>query len=63
MENVLIRECTQKDIDEVLQLDRQWEQEDIAHEFMFVSREDFISVSRHECQVVRVSHTSDLPRL
>ena len=43
MENVLIRECTHKDIDEVLQLDRQWEKENIAHEFMFISREEFIA--------------------
>jgi ribosomal protein S18 acetylase RimI-like enzyme len=41
MEKDLIRECTHKDIDEVLQLDRLWEQENIAREFEFVSREEF----------------------
>ena len=43
MENVLIRECTHEDVDEVLQLDRQWEEENIAREFVFVSREEFIA--------------------
>ena len=43
MEKVLIRECSQQDIEEILQLDRQWEQEDIAHDFIFISREEFIA--------------------
>ena len=43
MEHVLIRECIHKDIDEILQLDRQWEQENIAHEFTFVRREELIA--------------------
>ena len=43
MENVLIRECTHKDIDEVLQLDRQWEQENIARKFVLVSREELVA--------------------
>jgi ribosomal protein S18 acetylase RimI-like enzyme len=43
MENVLIRECTYNDIDAVLQLDVQWEQENIAHDFIPISREEFIA--------------------
>ena len=43
MENVLIRECTYNDIDEVLQLDAQWEQENIAHDFIPISRGEFIA--------------------
>ena len=43
MENILIRECTLQDIEEILQLDRQWDQEDIAYEFIDVSREEFIA--------------------
>ena len=43
MENVLIREGTLQDIEEILQLDRQWDQEDIAYEFIDVSREEFIA--------------------
>jgi ribosomal protein S18 acetylase RimI-like enzyme len=43
MENVLIRECTYTDIDAVLQLDVQWEQEHIAHDFIPISREEFIA--------------------
>lgn len=31
MENVLIRACTRNDIDGILQLERLWEQEDIAY--------------------------------
>ncbi len=43
MEKVLIRECTHRDIDEILQLDIQWDQENIAHEFIFVSRKEFVA--------------------
>ena len=43
MENVLIRECTLQDIEDILQLDRQWDQENIAFEFIDVSREEFIA--------------------
>ena len=43
MENVLIRECTVQDIEDILQLDRQWDQENIAFEFIDVSREEFIA--------------------
>ncbi|MBI1882128.1 MAG: GNAT family N-acetyltransferase [Chloroflexi bacterium] len=42
MENVLIRECTCDDIDEVYQLDAYWAQEDITHGFIPGSREEFI---------------------
>jgi ribosomal protein S18 acetylase RimI-like enzyme len=42
METVLIRACTHKDIDAVLQLDSQWEQENIAYDFIPISREEFI---------------------
>ena len=41
MEHVRIRACTHQDIDAVLQLDRQWEQEHIAHDFIPISREEF----------------------
>jgi ribosomal protein S18 acetylase RimI-like enzyme len=40
---VRIRRCTSDDIDHVLELDRQWEQEGIAFEFIAISREDFMS--------------------
>lgn len=43
MENVIIRECTPQDIDEILQLDREWDQENIAYEFIYVSRGEFIA--------------------
>jgi ribosomal protein S18 acetylase RimI-like enzyme len=43
MEHILIRECTHQEIDIVLQLDSQWEQEDIAHNFTPVSREEFLT--------------------
>jgi ribosomal protein S18 acetylase RimI-like enzyme len=47
MENALIRECTHKDIEAVLQLDIQWEQENIAHDFISISREEFIANLEH----------------
>ncbi len=40
---VLIRECTHNDVDDIFQLDRQWDQENIAYEFNYVSREEFIA--------------------
>jgi len=40
---VHIRRCTSRDIDDILELDRQWEQEGIAFEFVPIPREDFIS--------------------
>ncbi len=40
---VLIRECTHNDVDDIFQLDRQWDQESIAYEFNYVSREEFIA--------------------
>ncbi len=40
---VHIRRCTSRDIDHILELDRQWEQEGIAFEFVPIRREDFIS--------------------
>jgi ribosomal protein S18 acetylase RimI-like enzyme len=43
MENVLIRECTYHDIDAVLQLDVQWEQENIARAFIPIGRKGFIA--------------------
>lgn len=43
METFLIRECTHEDIDEVLRLDGQWGQEDIAYEFVVVSREELVA--------------------
>lgn len=47
MENVLIRECIPQDIDEILRLDKQWDQENIAYEFIYVSREEFIADLEH----------------
>ena len=44
METVRIRACTRQDIDAVLHLDRQWEQENIAHDFMPISREEFLTL-------------------
>jgi hypothetical protein len=43
MQQVLIRECTHNDVDAIFQLDRQWDQENIAYEFLYVSREEFIA--------------------
>jgi hypothetical protein len=34
-----MRECTSRDTDAILQLDAQWEQENIAHDFLPISRE------------------------
>ena len=43
MENVVIRECTHTDIDAIVQLERQWEEEDIAYgNFNPISREAWI---------------------
>jgi ribosomal protein S18 acetylase RimI-like enzyme len=43
MEPMRIRACTHNDIDAVLQLDRQWEEEQIAHDFLPISREEFLT--------------------
>jgi len=43
MEQVRIRVCTHEDIDAILQLDRQWEQEQIAYAFMPISRKEFLA--------------------
>ena len=43
MEPVRIRACTHNDIDALLQLDRQWEQEQIAHNFTPISRNEFLT--------------------
>jgi ribosomal protein S18 acetylase RimI-like enzyme len=43
MEPVRIRACTPRDIDAVLQLESQWEQEQIAHNFMPSSRDEFLT--------------------
>jgi ribosomal protein S18 acetylase RimI-like enzyme len=40
---VHIRRCTSRDIDHILELDRQWEQEGIAFEFVPIRREDFMA--------------------
>jgi len=44
MEPVCIRLCTPQDINAVLQLDRQWEQEHIAHNFTPSNRQEFLAV-------------------
>jgi ribosomal protein S18 acetylase RimI-like enzyme len=43
MDNVLIREITPQDIEAIFQLDSQWDQENIAHEFIYVSRAEFMA--------------------
>lgn len=43
METFLIRQCTHGDVEEVLRLDGEWEQEQIAYEFTFVSREELMA--------------------
>src|SRR5689334_163477 len=44
MQQVLIRSCAQSDIDAVVQLEREWEREDIAYgDFNPISREVFIA--------------------
>ena len=44
MQQVLIRTCTLNDIDVVVQLEREWEREDIAYgDFNPISREAFIA--------------------
>ena len=43
MSKIVIRACHPNDIEEILQLDRHWEQENIAHNFIFISREEFIA--------------------
>lgn len=44
---MLIRECTHRDIDEILQLERQWGQENITHYFVCSSRETVIDYLEH----------------
>ncbi len=45
MEQVFIRTCTPDDIDAVVQLERQWEREEIAYgDFNPMSREAFIAI-------------------
>ena len=69
MENVLIRECTRADIDAILQMERQWEQEDIAYgDFNPMSREAYVSIlerfpayflmAEHDGQLVGYIHAS-----
>ena len=43
MGTVLIRNCTHHDIDDILQLDQEWHDENIAYDFTFISREEFIA--------------------
>jgi ribosomal protein S18 acetylase RimI-like enzyme len=43
-QNILIRECTRADIDAIVEMERQWEQEDIAFgDFNPISREAWIA--------------------
>ena len=44
MEPVCIRACTPEDIDAVLHMERQWEQEQNAHNFTPSSRDEFLTV-------------------
>jgi ribosomal protein S18 acetylase RimI-like enzyme len=45
MEQVRIRACTRDDIDGVIALERQWEQEEIAHgDFNPMSREAYVAI-------------------
>lgn len=43
MNTINIRICTRHDIDAILTLDREWEREDIAHVFVPISRDEFIT--------------------
>ena len=43
MKDILIRECTHKDLESIYQLDQLWEDEGVAFIFTHVSREDFIA--------------------
>jgi ribosomal protein S18 acetylase RimI-like enzyme len=43
MKNVLLRECTFQDIDNIFQLDQLWEEENVSYVFTQVSREDFLA--------------------
>jgi hypothetical protein len=46
MKQILIRACTQDDIDGVMALERQWEQEEITYSvFNSMSREAYLSWS------------------
>ena len=47
MENALIRKCTHNDIDAILQLDREWYEENIAYDFFFINREEYIAYLEH----------------
>lgn len=48
MEQVRIRACSRNDIDDVIRLEQQWEQEDIAYgDFNPMSREDYLAILEH----------------
>jgi len=43
MKKVLIRGCTQQDIDSIFELDKLWDEEGVAYFFTYGSRDDFIA--------------------
>jgi ribosomal protein S18 acetylase RimI-like enzyme len=43
MKNVLIRQCTHQDVESIFQLDKLWDEENIAYVFTYGSREDFMA--------------------
>lgn len=43
MTSVNLRECTVRDIDAVLKLNHEWEEEDVAHVFVPLSRDEYIA--------------------
>jgi ribosomal protein S18 acetylase RimI-like enzyme len=62
MENILIRQCTLEDLDDILKLDEQWADEDISFEFTFVKKDDLTAsfnrfhpyyiVAEHEGEII-----------
>jgi ribosomal protein S18 acetylase RimI-like enzyme len=43
MKTVRIRQCTNQDLESILQLDKLWDEEGVAYYFSYISREDFIA--------------------
>ena len=45
MKDILIRECTHRNLESISTLDQLWDEENVAYVFMYESREDFITVA------------------
>ena len=43
MKDILIRECTHRNLESISTLDQLWDEENVAYVFMYESREDFIT--------------------